>query len=103
MLHTSTTKSSQLVDGISGTLDIVADPLPFKVPHILMNKFSGPEDRNFNYVVDKVNDFLRSIRMNTLLEKADAELRNGYIKTNRLMIERISGDVLPMQLCYINL
>ncbi|KAI0844760.1 nacht nucleoside triphosphatase [Daldinia vernicosa] len=92
-----------LVDQYSATPDIVLDPLPFDRPHITMNKFFGPNDKEYNIVIGKVKNILRHIREGTLLERADAWIRTKRYTAERLKIERLSGDLLPMGQCYINL
>jgi predicted NACHT family NTPase len=44
-----------------------------------------------------------SLRAPSLLEQADALIRNKHYNAERLKIERLSGDQLPMDQCYINL
>ncbi|KAK0722210.1 hypothetical protein B0T26DRAFT_701827 [Lasiosphaeria miniovina] len=67
------TNAPQLVDIDSATLQIVPHPLPLDRPHVTMNKFSGPDDPGYVLVA------------------------------GRLRIERLSGVLLPMDRCYINL
>ncbi|KAI1660746.1 hypothetical protein F4813DRAFT_348214 [Daldinia decipiens] len=96
-------KGKLLVDQYSATLDIVLDPLPLDRPHMTMNKFFGPSDTEYNIVVGKVKNMLKNIREGTLLERADAWIRTKRYTAERLGIERLSGDLLPMDQCYINL
>ncbi|EHK20358.1 uncharacterized protein TRIVIDRAFT_192935 [Trichoderma virens Gv29-8] len=92
-----------LVDSSSATLDIVKNPLPLDRSHIMMNKFQGPEDPGYICVVGKIEEILQDIRTNSLLDDADAWIRNKHYTADNLKIERLSGDLLPMDQCYINL
>ncbi|KAL7925135.1 hypothetical protein ACQKWADRAFT_319153 [Trichoderma austrokoningii] len=92
-----------LVDSSSATLDIVADPLPLNRRHVMMNKFNGPEDPDYQCVAGKIAEILQDIRTNSPLDDADAWIRNKHYTVDRLKIERLSGDQLPMDQCYINL
>jgi hypothetical protein len=67
-----------------------------------MNKFESPESPDYECVVRKIQDILRKIREGSRLEQADAWIRDKHYK-DRLKIERLSGDLLPMNQCYINL
>ncbi|KAH7176129.1 hypothetical protein EDB81DRAFT_771952 [Dactylonectria macrodidyma] len=53
---------------------------------LLINKFRGPECEDDRHVAD-----------------ADAWIRDKHYNTGRLKIERLSGDLLSMDQCYINL
>ncbi|PNP46668.1 hypothetical protein TGAMA5MH_01618 [Trichoderma gamsii] len=92
-----------LVDSSSATLDIVTDPLPLNRRHVMMNKFNNPEDPDYQCVVGKIEEILQDIRTNSPLEEADAWIRNKHYAVDRLKIERLSGNLLPMDQCYINL
>ncbi|KAH8884294.1 hypothetical protein GQ53DRAFT_797897 [Thozetella sp. PMI_491] len=92
-----------LVDSGSASLDIVPNPLALDRPHRTMNKFHGPGDPGYNCVVEKVEEILRKIRKNSLLEEADAWIRDQVYTKDRLEIQRLSGNSLPMDQCYINL
>ncbi|KAH0565281.1 hypothetical protein GP486_001331, partial [Trichoglossum hirsutum] len=72
-------------------------------PHVLMNKFCCPTDHDFEDVSGKIEEILGKIRKGTLLHQADAWIRDKHYTTDRLKIERLSGDLLPMAQCYINL
>ncbi|EFX03859.1 pfs domain containing protein [Grosmannia clavigera kw1407] len=94
-------KMKLLVDSDSANLDIVEHPIPLDRTHVLMNKFAGPRDLEYEKVAGRIEDFLRSSRKTFFLDRADA-----YIKENcekKLTILRLSGDSLPMNQCYINL
>lgn len=68
-----------------------------------MNKFNGPEDPDYQCVVGKIEEILQDIRTNSPLDDADAWIRDKHYAVDRLKIERLSGDLLPMDQCYINL
>ncbi|KAF7502799.1 hypothetical protein GJ744_005036 [Endocarpon pusillum] len=93
----------QLVDRASATLDIIPDPLPLDRRHSLTNKFSSPECADYKRVAEKIRQMVRTIRAGTLLEQADAWIRNKHYNTEKLRIERLSGNLLSMDQCYINL
>ncbi|PON23867.1 hypothetical protein TGAM01_v207195 [Trichoderma gamsii] len=96
-------RGQKLVDSSSATLDIVTDPLPLNRRHVMMNKFNDPEDPDYQCVVGKIEEILQDIRTNSPLDDADAWIRNKHYAVDRLKIERLSGDLLPMDQCYINL
>ncbi|KAK3332775.1 hypothetical protein B0T19DRAFT_354377 [Cercophora scortea] len=96
-------QEKQLVDESSATLDIVPHPLPLDRSHVLMNKFSGPSCPDYKRVARKIHDFLGEIREGTPIARADAWIREKCYNEDRLKIERLSGDMLPMDRCYINL
>ncbi|KAI1475573.1 hypothetical protein F4774DRAFT_421453 [Daldinia eschscholtzii] len=75
-----------LVDKDSATLDIVPNPLPLDRHHRTMNKFFGPDDTQYILVASKIKEILHQ-----------------HYTVERLQIERLSGDLLPMDQCYINL
>ncbi|TLS21304.1 uncharacterized protein PpBr36_10322 [Pyricularia pennisetigena] len=91
-----------LVNRSSGTLQFVQNPLPLDRRHLLMNKFSGPDDPGYILVHQKIREIVRSIQQGTPIQQADAAIRRWYSK-ERLRIERLSGGLLPMEQCYINL
>ncbi|GKT92454.1 peptidaseCc14 [Colletotrichum tofieldiae] len=95
----------QLVDFDSAALDYVPHPIPLDRNHVRMNKFRGPKDSDPDYklVVDQIRYCLEKIRKGTPLERADAWIREKHYNKVRLQIERLSGDLLPMDQCYINL
>jgi HEAT repeat protein len=92
-----------LVDETSATLDIVLKPLPLDRPHVLTNKFSGPGCADYQKVAGKIQEFLGKIRQGTALVQADAWIRDKHYTAARLEIETLSGHVLSMDQCYINL
>ncbi|PFH61127.1 hypothetical protein XA68_18134 [Ophiocordyceps unilateralis] len=95
--------SKPLVDKSSATLQIVPNPLPLDRCHQLMNKFCGDQgdakDDDYPVVVGKVEEFLQNIRK----KDADDWIRDNHYTLERLKIERLSGEPLPMDQCYINL
>ncbi|KAL6814117.1 armadillo-type protein [Trichoderma camerunense] len=92
-----------LVDSSSATLDIVPHPLPLDRCHLMMNKFEDPEEPDYRCVAAKIEEILQNIRTNSLLDDADAWIRNKHYTADKLKIERLSGDLLSMDQCYINL
>ncbi|KAG2414059.1 hypothetical protein HFD88_003250 [Aspergillus terreus] len=92
-----------LVDICSATPDIVKHPLPLDRPHVLMNKFSGPHDPDYEIVAERIDYLLRKIRKGRAIERADAWIQTKRYSLKELHIERLSGEVLPMDRCYINL
>ncbi|KAF6809164.1 peptidaseCc14 [Colletotrichum musicola] len=95
----------QLVSMRSAVLDCVPNPLRLDRSHVLMNKFQGPKtsDADYKLVVDSILDFVEDIRKGTPLEQANAWIRDKHYNKDRLRIERLSGNTLPMDQCYINL
>ncbi|KAK4038962.1 hypothetical protein C8A01DRAFT_47479 [Parachaetomium inaequale] len=96
-------QEKQLVDETSATLDIVLKPLSLDRPHVLTNKFGGPECADYQKVAGKIQEFLGKIRQGTALMQADAWIRDKHYTAARLEIETLSGHVLSMDQCYINL
>jgi HEAT repeat protein len=93
----------QLVNKLSATPDFVGHPLPLDRPHRTMNKFSGPDDPGYVSVAGMLEVLLCDIRSGRPIEKADLWIRNNRYSPKELEIERLSGDLLPMDRCYINL
>lgn len=89
------------MDWASASLDIVT-PLSIDRPHKLMNKFYGPEDPDFEKVRDLFREILDEVR-NGPIERAYKWICDTCYTKDRLKIERLSGDFLPMEHCYINL
>lgn len=79
---------------------------------MMMNKFAHSqcaecqegctESKDFGLVSGKIVDMLEKIRTNSPIQQADEWIRRHY-KNSRLKIERLSGDELPLDQCYINL
>ncbi|OTA00183.1 hypothetical protein A9Z42_0056160 [Trichoderma parareesei] len=95
-------QSKLLVDCSSATLDIDSDPLPLERCHVMMNKFCGPEDADYKVVAGKLETLVQIVR-NGPLQQADAWIREKHYTADRLQIQRLSGQRLPMDQCYINL
>ncbi|KAK7414261.1 hypothetical protein QQX98_006858 [Neonectria punicea] len=91
--------AKQLVDRSSATLQIIRHPLSLNRPHVLMNKFGGPEDPDYQSVAGKIEKFLLKIRKN----EADDWIRDNHYTPERLKIDRLSDEPLPMDQCYVNL
>lgn len=68
-----------------------------------MNKFYGPEDPEYVRVADAMQYLSDKIRNGRPIEKADEEICNNRYSLKNLEIERLSGSLLPMDQCYINL
>ncbi|RDW60574.1 hypothetical protein BP6252_11957 [Coleophoma cylindrospora] len=102
-LPTRLRQEKLLVDRVSATLEMVPDPLPLDQPHVLMNKFKGPECTDYKLVVGQVQRILGNIRDGSPLEQADVWIREKHYTEDRLKIDRLSGERLMMEQCYINL
>ncbi|KAF2263139.1 hypothetical protein CC78DRAFT_604793, partial [Lojkania enalia] len=74
----------QLVNKSSAALDMVPQPLLLSRPHILMNKFAYNKYIDFRRMSGKI-------------------IRTKYYTADRLKIERLSGNLLLLERCYINL
>ncbi|KAI0009266.1 armadillo-type protein [Xylariaceae sp. FL0662B] len=98
----SSSRKQQLVNRESGTLQCDQHPLSLDRTHVQMNKFRGPGDRDYERVVCRIEQCLQRIREGTPLQRADAGILKHYAKGN-LDIVRLSGEVLDMDQCYINL
>ncbi|KAI8945438.1 ARM repeat-containing protein [Xylaria longipes] len=92
-----------LVNQASATLDFVPHPLPLDRPHIRMNKFRGPDDPGYTSVAGRVQALLAEVRKGQPVEIANVWIRNTRYSLENLKIERLSGALLPMDQCYINL
>lgn len=68
-----------------------------------MNKFHGKDDPEYQKVAGKLEEFLHGIREGTVLNIADAWIRDQCYAADRLQIRRLSEEELPMEQCYINL
>jgi nucleoside-triphosphatase THEP1 len=93
----------QLVSISSAALDIAKHPLALDRPHVLMNKFDGPDDPGYDIVAKKIEHLVRKIRKGRPIERADVWIRTKRYSRKELQIERLSREVLPMDRCYINL
>ncbi|KAK4202191.1 armadillo-type protein [Triangularia verruculosa] len=83
-------------------------------PHVMMNKFAHnnctneckkdcTESDDFGHVSRKIEVMLKTIREGSPLEQADGWIRERHYTQEKLKIERLSGDTLSMDRCYINL
>jgi GTPase SAR1 family protein/RNA-binding protein YhbY len=61
------------------------------------------ESKDFGLVSSKIVEMLDAIRMRSPLQEADDWIRDQHYTTDRLKIERLSGEALSMDQCYINL
>jgi hypothetical protein len=61
------------------------------------------ESEDFGHVSKKIEEVLERIRRGSPIQQADALIRTKHYTTDRLKIERLSGRVLSMDQCYINL
>ncbi|KAI0857388.1 armadillo-type protein [Xylaria cubensis] len=92
-----------LVDQDSATLDIIETPLPLDRIHLLMNKFYCPKDDDYQLVAGRVRNILQKIREGRPVEAAYAYISDKCYNDENLKIERISGDRLLVEKCYVNL
>ncbi|KAM7209828.1 hypothetical protein V8F06_014791 [Rhypophila decipiens] len=93
----------QLVDSASATLDIVPHPRALDRAHVTMNKFSGPHDPGYVSVTGVLDILLCDIHNGRPIENADRWIRSRCYSMKELQIERLSGVLLPINQCYINL
>ncbi|KAK4096674.1 hypothetical protein N658DRAFT_335672 [Parathielavia hyrcaniae] len=96
-------QEKQLVDEKSANLDIVSKPLPLDRPHVLTNKFGGPDCVDYKKVSGKIEELLGKIREGTPLAQADTWIRDKHYTEDKLKVERLSGEAISMDHCYINL
>ncbi|KAK2005679.1 hypothetical protein LZ32DRAFT_135612, partial [Colletotrichum eremochloae] len=98
-------EKTQLGSKKCATLPTVPHPLLLERNHVRMNKFRGPKDLDPDYklVAGQIRHCLEEIRKETPLEKADAWIREKHYNEEKLKIERVSGNPLRMDQCYINL
>ncbi|GKZ26826.1 hypothetical protein AbraIFM66951_005023 [Aspergillus brasiliensis] len=92
-----------LVDRGSASLDIVENPVALERNHVQMNKFDGPGDPGYAAVAGKIQKILDEICEASPLKRADDWIRCNHYTPDRLEIERLSGETLPIEQCYINL
>lgn len=65
-----------------------------------MNKFAGPKDRSF---LDVSAEILQMCKVEPLFKQAINYLRNKCYTESKLKITRLSGAILSIDQCYINL
>ncbi|KAI1363900.1 ARM repeat-containing protein [Xylaria arbuscula] len=92
-----------LVDQVSATLDFVPHPIALDRPHTQMNKFNSRNDQDYCLVEGQIETLLRRIHEGSPIEIAKRHMRTICYSKERVKIERLSGDQLPMDRCYINL
>lgn len=80
------TNAAKLVDLVSATPDIVTHPFSLDRPHVLMNKFSGPDDPQYKRVADTVGDLLRKIFDERHITKGNTSMRNERYSLKNLEI-----------------
>lgn len=68
-----------------------------------MNKFRGNDDPGYISVTGRLEIILQNVLKNSPLQKADDLVRKDHYSLKNLAIERLSGKLLPMEHCYINL
>ncbi|TRX91530.1 hypothetical protein FHL15_007535 [Xylaria flabelliformis] len=95
-------KPKPLVDSSSARLHIVKNPIALERTHVMMNKFSDPEDYAFNAVSGQIKFMVSQILEAQPIEKAKNWVHYNHY-SGKLDIERLSGDLLQMKRCYINL
>ncbi|KAK8924386.1 Protein NLRC3 [Metarhizium anisopliae] len=96
----------QLVDENSATAGWTFGGQRLNRPHGRMNKFNNPECPGYMQVSGEIQKILSSIRnAETPLDRVDKQIIEQYRSEGgrRLNIERLSGQRLPMEKCYINL
>lgn len=74
-----------------------------KRPHVLMNKFGDPVCEDYSTVAKTIKEMAVKIREGSLLDRADRMIKERYFDSGKLQIKRLSGDLLAMKSCYINL
>ncbi|KID93860.1 nacht nucleoside triphosphatase, partial [Metarhizium majus ARSEF 297] len=96
----------ELVDENSATAGWTFGGQRLNRPHGRMNKFNNPECPDYMQVSGEIQKILSSIRnAETPLDRVDRQIIEQYRSEGgrRLNIERLSGQRLPMEKCYINL
>lgn len=72
-----------------------------------MNKFRGPidgnDDSDYRLVVNTIRNLVKKIKKGTPLEQADGWMRDNHYSKTKIEIQRLSGESLQMEQCYINL
>lgn len=68
-----------------------------------MNKFNGMNCPSYKVVAGRIQFIAEEALAPTLLNRVDKSIRDNCYTHERLRIERLSGDSLPMKQCYINL
>ncbi|KDN59862.1 putative peptidase C14 [Colletotrichum sublineola] len=75
------------------------DPISVDTDHAGLNKFSGPDHPGFR----EIRTVIQKLRAKLLIKQADDVLLEKHYRSENLRIERLSGEELSMDRCYINL
>ncbi|KAI1369379.1 hypothetical protein F5Y08DRAFT_293166 [Xylaria arbuscula] len=117
-----------LVDKKSGTLQMIRNPVSLHRRHVEMNKFPLPccyqhnrdhdpecnpgcshkcdtkcDNTDYQLVSARIEDIFAKICDGRPIEKADEHILKACYKDENLQVVRITGELLPMERCYINL
>ncbi|KAI0110407.1 ARM repeat-containing protein [Nemania sp. FL0031] len=92
-----------LVEKDDAIPDIVAHPLALRRPHVLMNKFWGSDDPGYESVSGSIKTLVHNVCIGSPFRRAYTYMKNTCYSLEKLSIERLSGEPLPMDRCYINL
>lgn len=82
---------------------MIRDPVQLLRNHCLMNKFNDMNCPNYKTVAGRIQSIAQGTLAPTLINRVDKSIRDNCYTHERLRIERLSGDSLPMEQCYINL
>ncbi len=94
------------MDRYSAWLECVDNAYELERIHSLMNKFAGPDDQGFVDVATVIGILLAEIQKTQPIARADAWINDKHYNDDTkgiLKIQRLSGDLLSMEQCYINL
>ncbi|KAK2035843.1 hypothetical protein LZ31DRAFT_601799 [Colletotrichum somersetense] len=76
-----------------------AKPIDIDTDHSGLNKFSDCSHPGYRAIEKAIEE----LREPSFIEQADAWIRENHYNKKKLKIERLSGDLLQMDQCYINL
>jgi HEAT repeat protein len=76
-----------------------SEPLLFDTDHLGLNKYGSGDDHLYKKLVTQIENACAP----SLLEQADKYIQEKIYTDERLKIERLSDEALPMKQCYINL
>ncbi|KAJ5710713.1 hypothetical protein N7488_004869 [Penicillium malachiteum] len=101
-------KERLLVSENSSILDIVDNRQALNRSHVMMNKFEGPQDDDYDLVATKIKTMVNDIREGRPLEQAWAYVREKHYNDKKLEVVRLSNSGgfnrnLKMSECYVNL
>ncbi|KAI3326820.1 ARM repeat-containing protein [Xylariaceae sp. AK1471] len=102
MVMFSACRPRLLVDESSATAQIF-ERQRLERRHVQMNKFHGSTCKDYERVAQKINAILEKIRKGTPLFRADDWIRKECYAKKKLEIQRLSGECLSIDQCYINL